>query len=133
MKKQIFFFLCLFTLGSQGLNGQTNQSASELLSEAFKKEQEKAKYKLLLDEYCEEYFENCFYWKYYEIVNIEDVDDISSNKVKITGKVKNGSFFGTPVIRDFIVEIKTYDEKIVIYFKKNGDTGWKDCKQSFVR
>lgn len=120
MKKYFFcVWLFLLSFSTQSI-GQTEQQWKEFL-----------------DDYCETYFEGCFYWKYYEITSISNIETIATNKKKITGTVKNGSFFGIPFIRNFEVDVKIYENKIVINFKKEGDIGdgpfWTDCKKDIYR
>jgi len=96
--------------------------------------QSKNDIKNLLDDYCEEYFEDCFGWKYYSIVSIDRIENTANNKAMVYGKVKNAGYFGTTHIREFKTEIKRYSAKTVINFSKQevvlGEVSWKDCKNT---
>lgn len=113
LKLVSFIFLLFFSLKSFGQN--------------------KAEWKNFLDTYCEEYFEDCFSWKYYEIISIDKINPVTTNVYEVTGIVKNEGVLW-PVTRVFKATVKFYDEKIIVNFKKQGDYGgdsfWTDCKNT---
>lgn len=118
MKKLVLTFLVISTILTQ--NAYT-QSISE--------------WKNVLDTYCEKHFEGCFNWDYIEIVSIDDIHEISSNEVRIEGKVKNTGYFGMEFTRSFKADIKVYSSRYKINFKKEHKTQvqgtyWRNCENT---
>ncbi len=95
-------------------------------------------WKNVLDLYCEENFEDCFNWDYIEIVSIDDIQNLSNNKTKISGKVKNTGYGGAVYTRKFKAVVINYNNKILVNFKKHGHTilrgdYWTECENTFYK
>jgi hypothetical protein len=108
------------------LSGMTLSASAQSISD----------WKLMLDDFCERHFEDCFDWDYIKIVSIEDIKKISGSEFVIEGVVQNKGFFDSVHNRDFKAKVTLlYNGEKRIKFSKHGSNGirgdfWTDCTKT---
>ncbi|SEQ61160.1 hypothetical protein [Neolewinella agarilytica] len=89
----------------------------------------------LLDNFCDDYFEGCFGWRYLDITDIKEMKKLSDGRLKVTGTVRNSGWFGTTHNRKFIATLTFLtNDGITINFSKQAINGgvetWSDCRKT---
>ena len=99
--------------------------------------QTRAEVEDMLDQFCTNYFDDCFPGRTYKNISVDDFTvDNENQQIQINGTVTCLNLFDIRVTQDFESTITVRSSgKIIIYFKKrtdaaDGSSFWEDCEKN---